>query len=205
MAPKQNERRVRVLKRIEVIEEVVKSSQYVEHGALVVSNIGYCSRELYSIRDQDNNFYMMGSMGLASSIGLGLALANQGRRDVIVLDGDGSVLMNLGTLATIANFAPRNFRLIIVDNHSHGSTGGQKSDTALRTNLATLARAAGIENVVRTSNRKKLQFLLSKGSKSPSLIVAECSHSNAEVPIISLSPVQIKKRFMNFQKAALHT
>lgn len=187
------------LKRIEVIEEVVKSSHYVSEGVLVVSNIGYCSRELYSIADRSNNFYMMGSMGLASSIGLGVALASKGKREVIVLDGDGSALMNLGTLATIANFAPRNFHLLIVDNHSHGSTGGQKTPTAFRSNLMQLARAAGIQRVVQLQNRKQLNALLrSKNKRLPTVMIAECTHSNANVPIIPLSPNQVRARFVDF-------
>ena len=94
------------MKRIEAIALVAEFAQ--EQNALLISNIGYPSRELYSVCDRPENFYMLGSMGMASSIGLGLALARPERR-VIVLDGDGSVLMNLGTLATIACTAPRTF------------------------------------------------------------------------------------------------
>ncbi|MBS7288417.1 MAG: sulfopyruvate decarboxylase subunit beta, partial [Candidatus Freyarchaeota archaeon] len=79
------------MKRIEAIRCVVEELD----GELVVCNIGYPSRELYSVRDRDENFYMLGSMGLASSIGLGLALST--RKRVVVFDGDGSLLMNLGS------------------------------------------------------------------------------------------------------------
>ncbi|MEM7634333.1 MAG: thiamine pyrophosphate-dependent enzyme, partial [Pseudomonadota bacterium] len=88
---------------------------------LVVCNIGLPSQELHLTDDQPTNFYMLGTMGLASSIGLGLALA-QGKK-VISIDGDGSVLTNFGTLPTIANNVADNFILLIIDNGSYGSTG----------------------------------------------------------------------------------
>ena len=83
----------------------------------VVCNIGLPSQELYKINDRPNYFYMLGSMGLASSIGLGLSLAID--KNVISIDGDGSVLMNMNTLATIGNRAPSNYTLLIVDNGSY--------------------------------------------------------------------------------------
>ena len=102
---------------------------------------------------------MLGSMGLASSIGLGLALGQPERR-VIVLDGDGSVLMNLGTLATIAHYAPENYLLVILDNCCYGSTGSQPTCTHLGTDLAAIARAAGIESVQEVDNLKDLPLAL---------------------------------------------
>ncbi len=77
---------------------------------LIVCNIGDPSRELYSVRDASNQFYMLGSMGMASSIGLGIALARPDKH-VLAIDGDGAVLMNLGTLATIADQRPDNYLL----------------------------------------------------------------------------------------------
>ena len=111
-------------------------------NALLISNIGFPSRELFAAKDRTENFYMLGSMGLASSIGLGLALARPERK-VIVLDGDGSVLMNLGTLATIAHHAPENYLLVILDNCCYGSTGSQPTCTHLGTDLAALATGGG--------------------------------------------------------------
>ena len=96
------------MKRMEAIALAAETAQ--AQGALLISNIGFPSRELHAAKDRPENFYMLGSMGLASSIGLGLALGLvQGlpARRVIVLDGDGSVLMNLGTLATIAHIHRR--------------------------------------------------------------------------------------------------
>jgi len=106
----------------------------------VCSN-GYMSRAAYGARDSTASFYMIGSMGLASSIGLGIAMARPDRR-VIVFDGDGNVLMNMGTLATIAVAAPANLVHLCFDNAAHASTGGQPTISD-RVALDAMARAAG--------------------------------------------------------------
>src|SRR6478672_8886742 len=93
-------------------------------GAVRICSNGYMSRAAYGARDADASFYMIGSMGLASSIGLGIARARPARR-VVVLDGDGNVLMNMGALATIAAAAPANLLHVCFDNGAHASTGGQ--------------------------------------------------------------------------------
>ena len=114
---------------------------------LVVTIMGACAQELYDLGHRDNFFYLQHAMGLASSIGLGLAMHLPAER-VVVLDGDGSVLMNLGTLATLARYRPRNLVHIIFDNGSLLSTGGFDSHTTSGiTDLAAIARGAGIEHV----------------------------------------------------------
>ncbi len=114
---------------------------------LVVTIMGACAQELYNLGHRENFFYLQHAMGLASSIGLGLAAHLPGER-VVVLDGDGSVLMNLGTLTTLARYRPKNMVHIIFDNGSLLSTGGFSSHTTAGiTNLAAIARGAGIEHV----------------------------------------------------------
>ena len=114
---------------------------------IVVTIMGACAQELYDLGHKDNFFYLQHAMGLASSIGLGLAVHLPAER-VVVLDGDGSVLMNLGTLATIARYRPRNLVHIIFDNGSLLSTGGFDSHTTSgTTDLAAIARGAGLERV----------------------------------------------------------
>ena len=114
---------------------------------LVVTNMGACAQELYNLGHRDNFFYLQHAMGLASSIGLGLATSLPHMR-VVVMDGDGSVLMNLGTFATLARYKPRNLIHIVFDNGSLLSTGGFPSHTADGvTNLAAIARGAGIPHV----------------------------------------------------------
>ena len=101
--------------------DILKELVPVLSDQLVVTNIGLPSQEMHMLDDQPTNFYMLGTMGLASSIGLGLALAQD--KKVIAIDGDGSVLMNLGTLPTIGNNECDNYILLIIDNGSYGSTG----------------------------------------------------------------------------------
>jgi thiamine pyrophosphate-dependent acetolactate synthase large subunit-like protein len=109
--------------------------------ALVVACNGLESRELHAVRDRDANFYMIGSMGLASSIGLGLALARPERR-VVVLDGDGNLLMALGAMANVGAARPENFTHVVLDNGSYASTGGQATVSG-RVALDEIARACG--------------------------------------------------------------
>jgi sulfopyruvate decarboxylase subunit beta len=114
---------------------------------LVVTIMGACAQELYDLGHCENFFYLEHAMGLASSIGLGLAL-NLPDEKVVVMDGDGSVLMNLGTLATLARYRPPNLTHIIFDNGSLLSTGGFASHTTAGiTDLAAIAKGAGIANV----------------------------------------------------------
>jgi sulfopyruvate decarboxylase subunit beta len=176
------------MRRPEILAEIARRPW------LVVANIGYPSRELFAAADRPENFYMLGSMGLASSIGLGLAVSQP--RPVCAIDGDGSVLMNLGTLATIAREAPPNYCLVIIDNKSYGSTGGQPTCTAGRADLAEIARAAGNIHVVRAGTIAGLNRALNAHNDSCTIIIADAEPGNAAVPIIALSAQQIKERFM---------
>ena len=176
------------MKRFDIIKEVAKCD------GLIVCNIGYPSRELYSLNDQPENFYMLGSMGLASSIGLGLAMSQEER--VYVIDGDGSILMNLGTLSTIANNQTNNLCLVIVDNKAYGSTGYQKTYTAGSTDLEIIARGAGNSEVVRVKNNNELSSALTRFINKSAVIIAEADPGNENVPIIDLEPIEVKTRFM---------
>jgi sulfopyruvate decarboxylase subunit beta len=122
---------------------------YPELGdRLVVTIMGATAQELYDLGHRETFFYLQHAMGLASSIGLGLAL-NRPEANVVVLDGDGSVLMNLGGLATLGRYRPPNLTHVIFDNGSLLSTGGFVSHTASgRTDLAGVARAAGCPRVL---------------------------------------------------------
>lgn len=175
--------------------EILREIAPILRDQLVICNIGIPSQELHAIDDQPTNFYMLGTMGLASSIGLGLALAQP--KPVVVIDGDGSVLTNLGTLPTIANNVADNYILMIIDNGSYGSTGDQPTYTGKKTSLAGIARAAGCENVVEVQDvdtGKALQDALD-GSKMTVLVV-KCDSGNAKMPLITMDPVVIRDRFM---------
>jgi len=175
------------MKRIEVIKAVGGKE------GLIICNIGLPSRELYNLNDKPSHFYMLGSMGMASSIGLGLAIAQ--KRRVYVIDGDGSILMNLGSLTTIAHHAPDNYCLIIIDNGSYGSTGNQPTRTAHKTDLEGIARAAGISQVKTVSNLEDLQKTLNSHQNESLVLIAKTDTSIANVPHIPLLPRFIKKRF----------
>ncbi len=117
------------------------------HDRLVVTIMGACAQELYDLGHCENFFYLQHAMGLASSIGLGLAM-NLPNEKIVVLDGDGSVLMNLGTLTTLARYRPRNLTHIVFDNGSLLSTGGFASHTTSGvTDLAAIAKGAGVPHV----------------------------------------------------------
>lgn len=169
------------------------SNKAKNDGSLLISNIGIPSKELYYVCDRERNFYMLGSMGLASSIGLGLSLAKP-HRHVITIEGDGSILMNLGSLATIASQKPPNYLLIIIDNGTYGSTGDEPTATSLYTDLAAIARGAGIREVYTTKTSEYLIQLMNEVKSG--VIVVKVKPGNAEVPNIDISPQTILERFM---------
>ncbi len=180
--------------------EILREIAPILRDQLVVCNIGIPSQELHAIDDQPTNFYMLGTMGLASSIGLGLALAQP--KTVIAIDGDGSVLTNLGTLPTIANNVADNFVLMIIDNGSYGSTGDQPTYTGKKTSLAGMARAAGCENVVEVMDvdtGPALEAAIASGQMT--IMVVKCDSGNAKMPVITMDPVVIKDRFMKAVRA----
>jgi len=167
---------------------------------LVVCNIGLPSQEMHMIDDRENNFYMLGTMGLASSIGLGLALAQD--KKVVVIDGDGSVLTNLGTLPTIANNVADNYVLLIVDNGSYGSTGDQPTYAGMKTSLTEVARACGCENVVECSGADTPAAVeAALAGDKMTIIVSKVESGNVKVPVITRDPVSIRDRFMDAVKA----
>ena len=180
--------------------EILKEIAPILRDQLVICNIGIPSQELHAIDDQPTNFYMLGTMGLASSIGLGLALAQP--KPVITIDGDGSVLTNLGTLPTIANNATGNYTLLIIDNGSYGSTGDQPTYAGQKTSLAKVAEACGCDRVIECraeDTGKVLQDALD--SEEMTIIVCKCESGNAKMPVITLDPVIIKDRFMKAVQA----
>jgi len=176
--------------------EVLRDIAPILADQLVVCNIGLPSQELHLIDDQPSNFYMLGTMGLASSIGLGLALAQD--KKVISIDGDGSVLTNFGTLPTIANNVANNFILLIVDNGSYGSTGDQPTYAGKKTSLTAVAKACGCDNVIECQAEetgKVLQEALDGDQMT--IIVCKCESGNVKVPVITMDPVVIRDRFMH--------
>jgi sulfopyruvate decarboxylase beta subunit len=180
------------MKRYSALEVVVQS---LTDSDLIVSSTGMLSRELFTIGDSRRNFYMIGSMGLASSIGLGLSLSLPEKR-IVVVDGDGSILMNMGSLATIGHFVPSNLLHIVLDNEAHDSTGGQKTVSAT-TRLEEVAEAAGYPLSQKVTSEEELRQALNRASgKGPAFILAKVEKGSIEgIGRVSLAPEEIKTRF----------
>jgi thiamine pyrophosphate-dependent acetolactate synthase large subunit-like protein len=163
---------------------------------LVVPSLGHPAYDLFTARDRPENFYTWGSMGLASSIGLGLAMAQPGRK-VIVLDGDGSLLMNLGSLATIATVAPSNLVVVVWDNELYGTTGGQPTATAGGADLERAAQGLGLPQAVTVREPVTFDAAVKRALREPGpwVIVAKVGESGVATKPPLDSPA-IKQRFM---------
>ncbi len=177
----------------------LQATQYLVDNApeaLIVAGPGNAKFDLAGTGDRPQNFYIWNSLGMAPSIGLGLAVA-QSIQKVIVLDGDGGTVMNPGAFATIARMAPSNLMHIIWDNGQYQLTGGQLTATATVTDLVAMGKGAGIKKAVEI--RSLTEFKAGLGTwlsePGPWLIVAKIDDSpaNARPP---KDPVQIKLRFM---------
>jgi sulfopyruvate decarboxylase subunit beta len=134
------------VKRLEALNAIYDRLQ----DRIVITIMGAVAAELQSIGHRPNFFYLQHAMGLASSMGLGIALSKPDRQ-VIVFDGDGSILMNLGGLTTLARYRPRNLVHVIFDNESLLSVGGFPTATATGSDLAAIAAAAGIKRTAMVS------------------------------------------------------
>jgi sulfopyruvate decarboxylase alpha subunit len=162
-------------------------------------NIGDPCKEVFAIRDRPGNFYMLGSLGMVTPLGVGFALAyaaRGGRRKSVVLDGDGSQLMNLGALGTFAHERP-DMTLIILDNGVHGSTGNQPSLTRGSADLEAVARALGVERAVTVWNRRDLERHLGTvlNEPGPNLTVVKVRPGAPATSLVNLTPLQIRNRF----------
>jgi thiamine pyrophosphate-dependent acetolactate synthase large subunit-like protein len=167
----------------------------------VLSNLGKNTYDLFTAGHRPQNFYTWGAMGTVSSVGLGLALARPDLR-VVVLDGDGSLLMNLGSLATIASQRPANLIHIVCDTGTYETTGGQASPTAGVTDLAAVGKGAGLAQVERVSDLDQFERAVRRSLKDPGpwLIVAKMEGTSvpAKVP---RRPVYDKYRFIDAIKS----
>ncbi|MDY9927161.1 sulfopyruvate decarboxylase subunit beta [Methanosarcina sp.] len=164
-------------------------------GEITVTNLGVPCKELYAARDRDLNFYMFGSMGLVSSIGLGLALRTD--RKVVVFDGDGSLLMNPNTLLEIGKEAPKNLIIIALDNGAYGSTGSQETCALRYIDLEILANACGIQNTHKVNTEEELVDVYkdSLNARQTSFIHVILKPGNTNAPNIPMSPEEATKRF----------
>ena len=162
----------------------------------VIASLGHPAYDLFAAGDRPENFYTWGSMGLASSMGLGLAMARPDLR-VFVLDGDGSLLMNLGSLATIGWTRPPNLVLIVWDNGEYGTTGGQETATRHGADLEAAARAMGATATVTVTTEDAFRGAIARSRVEPGpwVIVAKVAEAAPTVKP-PLDCVFIKQRFM---------
>jgi thiamine pyrophosphate-dependent acetolactate synthase large subunit-like protein len=152
---------------------------------------------LWASGQRPQNFYMLGSMGLTIPIAFGVAIA-QPQRHVIALEGDGSLLMQLGCLATVAMRAPKNLTMVVWDNGLYQITGGQPTASASAADLVAIARGAGIANSAWAADEDDFDrlFAAALANGGPSLIVVRIDNKPG-VGATDRDPVQIRARFMN--------
>jgi sulfopyruvate decarboxylase beta subunit len=178
--------------------DIIKIAALYLEGKVVVSNLGWPSKELYAIKNQPSNFYMLGSMGMVTPIGLGIALSS--RKEVVVIDGDGSLLMNPGTLATTAAAAPENLTIVAIDNGAYGSTGNQPTLAASCVDLEQVARGFGFRNTVKVVAEQEIIEAMKGRRKGPSFIHVLALPGNKDVPNIPVHHLEIKKQVQGFLK-----
>jgi len=164
---------------------------------VLIATTGYTGRELYGCSDRPNQLYMVGSMGCASSFGMGLALASP-RHRVIVIDGDGAALMRLGAMTSIGYERPANLIHILLDNSVHESTGAQPT-VSKSVDFCSIASACGYENVIRTADPKLLGATLSGETRKLTFIHAPVIPGiDGELERPSIRPVQVAERLRQF-------
>ncbi len=182
-----------------MIDRYLAVERILEHvgpSDLVLSTTGMISREVFATADRPANFYMIGSMGLLSSFGLGLALIAPEQR-IFILEGDGSALMSLGTLPLIASEHPSNLVHIILDNESYESTGAQPSISST-VDLAKIGESCGYRKTIRVDDTEGLETALLECSTGPGpqLILIKADIAPVEgIPRVSHTPTDIRDRF----------
>jgi phosphonopyruvate decarboxylase len=128
--------------------------------SVVIATTGFTGRELYALADRANQLYMVGSMGCASALGLGLALTRPDQH-VVVIDGDGAALMRMGNFATVGAYGPSNLSHIVLDNEAHDSTGAQATVTGT-VDFAAIAHASGYALTRRASSAADIDTFLAR-------------------------------------------
>lgn len=187
------EERISRIESIKVVREAISSKD------AIIATAGKIGRELFTLGDKENQFYVIGSMGCASGIGLGIQIAKP-KQCVVVLDGDGAVLMKMGTLATIGYNKPSQYVHIVLDNESYESTGGQYS-VSPSVDFCNAASACGYRQCYHADTKDGLINAIDniKVTDGPSLIHVKVSGgSDPNLGRPTIAPYEVKERFMNF-------
>ena len=169
----------KLLRRREVVVELLEG----RGDLLVISGLGAPAWDITHAGDHALNFPLWGAMGGAAMIGLGLALA-QPKRKVLVVTGDGEMLMGLGALATIAVERPRNLYVVVLDNEHYGETGQQETHTGLGVDLAGMAKAAGFARTLKVHNRADLKRLKKRIYSGEGALFAQVKVDPEKLPLV---------------------
>jgi thiamine pyrophosphate-dependent acetolactate synthase large subunit-like protein len=183
----------KVMNRFELTKRLVAK---LKHEEAVIGGIGNANFDLWMSGQRPQNYYMLGSMGLTIPIGLGVAIA-QPQRHVIALEGDGSLLMQLGCLSTVAMQAPKNLTMVVWDNGLYQITGGQPTASASVADLVAIARGSGIANAAWADDEDDFDRLFTAALENggPTLIAAHIDNKPG-TGTTDRDPVQIRARFM---------
>ncbi len=183
----------KVMHRPELMRRLVAKLQREE---AVIGGIGFSNFDLWGAGHRAQNFYMLGSMGLAVPIALGVALAQPDRK-VFALEGDGSLLMQVGALSTVAMVAPKNLCIIVLDNAAYQITGGQPTATAAGTDLVAVARGCGLSRSAWAADEDQFDTMVDQAlaTDGPMLIGTRIDNARP-VKQTPRDPTQIRERFM---------
>jgi thiamine pyrophosphate-dependent acetolactate synthase large subunit-like protein len=183
----------KVLNRFDITKRLVA---LLRNDEAVVGGIGNTNFDLWAAGRRPQNFYMLGSMGLAVPIALGVALA-QPKRRVVALEGDGSLLMQLGALATIATLRPKNLVIVVMDNRTYQITGSQPTASAYGADFVAIARGAGIQRSDWALDEAGFEQLVARAlaEEGPAFIAARIDDQPA-VATTERDPAQLRDRFM---------
>ena len=185
------------MRRLDALQAIYPELQQ----SVVVTIMGAVTAELQSIGHRPNFFYLQHAMGLASSVGLGIALARP-ELPVVVLDGDGSLLMNLGGLTTLARYRPKNLLHVVFDNESLLSVGGFPTATSTGSDLAAVAKAAGVPNTatVRDLDSFRQAFAAARHANDLTTLVAKVEAVGPSAYVTDLSLLENRYQFARYLK-----
>lgn len=189
-----NTRNTKVMNRFDVTSRLIGK---LKHEEAVIGGIGNTNFDLWAAGHRPQNFYMLGSMGLAFPIALGVALAQPDRR-VFGLEGDGSLLMQLGALSTIACLKPKNLIMVVMDNGIYQITGAQPTPAANVADIVAIAIGSGLANSAWAADEEDFERLIedAMSTSEPSLIAVRIDDKPG-VGTTRRDPVQIRERFMH--------
>jgi len=193
MATNPPARNIKVMNRFDLTSRLVAK---LKNQEAVIGGIGNTNFDLWAAGHRPQNFYMLGSMGLAFPIALGVALAQPERR-IFALEGDGSLLMQMGCLATIATQAPKNLTMVVMDNGVYQITGAQPTPAAAVADIVAIAAGCGLSNSAWAADEEDFERLVdqSLSATAPTLIAVRIDDKPG-VGATRRDPVQIRERFM---------